>query len=427
MIIPYTPFELLFYLFLYAILSWGVEVSFFAVRDRRFVNRGFLNLPVNLPCGVTAVILLLVLPTMGHRYLLQYGFSLIVYKVVRRISEQFVQNRRRGMVYREEAHYSYVVEQVISLLIAGLLLLLHLVVHPFVLGLMLFVPAWLVELLALSFAVITAADYVTVRYAMHTSGAAKRRANTQALGNRLTQGIWKRLKKAYPGIDEESGSVDRCVFAQGICKDKLVWVFLVSSFLGALIEMLYCRVTGGVWMNRSSVLYGPFSFVWGLGAVVLTVVLQRVARKNDRWVFLAGFVVGGVYEYLCSVFTELVFGTVFWDYSHMPLNIGGRTNVVYCIFWGLLAVVWIKILYPPMARGIERIPPVAGKLLTWFIVLLMACNGLLTASAMIRFTQRQTTPQAENAIARFLDVRYDDAYMENRWPNMKIPETTNAI
>ena len=424
--IHYSPFELLFYLFLYAFLSWSVEVCFFAVRDRHFINRGFLNLPVNLPCGLTAVILLVVLPTLGRNYLLQYAVSLIVYKIIRRIAEQFVHNRRHGMIYREEPQYSYVTEQLLSLLISGLFLLLHLVIHPFVLGLMLFVPGWLVELLSLSLSVITAADYVTVRYAMHTGGAAKRRAETQALGNRMTRGIWKRLKKAYPGIDEAGSNEERYVFARGICKDKLVWVFLVSSFLGALIEMLYCRASGDIWMNRSSVLYGPFSFVWGFGAVVLTVVLQRVAQKNDRWVFLAGFVVGGVYEYLCSVFTELVFGTVFWDYSHMPLNIGGRTNVLYCIFWGLLAVLWVKILYPPMAQGIEKIPPVAGKLITWCIVLLMTFNGLLTAGAMIRYTQRQTLPQAENAIASFLDTRYDDAYMENRWPNMKIPETTNA-
>ena len=43
---------------------------------------------------------------------------------------------------------------------------------------------------------------------------------------------------------------------------------------------------------------------------------------------------GGAYEYLCSVFTELVFGKVFWDYSWMPFNLGGRINLLYCFFWG---------------------------------------------------------------------------------------------
>jgi len=114
---------------------------------------------------------------------------------------------------------------------------------------------------------------------------------------------------------------------------------------------------------------------------------------------------------------------VFWDYSHMRWSIGGRTNVVYCIFWGLLAVVWIKVLYPPMDRFIEKIPPLTGKMLTWAIALVMACNGLLTAGAMIRYTDRRQNPGASNVAAAFFDRRYDDEWMEARWPNMMIPET----
>ena len=214
------------------------------------------------------------------------------------------------------------------------------------------------------------------------------------------------------------------MFARGICFDKLVWVFLISSFLGALIEMLYCRLTGGVWMNRSSVLYGPFSVVWGLGAVLLTVALRPLAGKADRHVFLAGFLIGGGYEYLCSVFTELVFGTVFWDYSWMPLNIGGRTNVLYCIFWGLLAVLWVKMLCPPMEAAIEKIPPLPGKIITWIVLVLMVCNAVLTGAAMLRYTRRQIQPEPANVIEQHIDERFDDAFMESYWPNMKLTGTS---
>ena len=171
-------------------------------------------------------------------------------------------------------------------------------------------------------------------------------------------------------------------------------------------------------MSRSSLVYGPFSIVWGFGAVLLTVVLQRFAGKPDRVVFLAGFVIGGAYEYLCSVFTELVFGTVFWDYSYMPLNIGGRTNVLFCIFWGILSVVWVRLLYPPMDRTIEKLPPLLGKIATWVIVAAMLSNCLLTGGAMLRYNTRQTDPTADNVIEQLLDERFDDEWVENRWPNM---------
>lgn len=277
-----------------------------------------------------------------------------------------------------------------------------------------------VRIVALVASVMIIADFVCMRYALY-SASGQMKESTQRLGDRMVGSIWRRLERAYPGANEPQDLMNGThVFARGLCMDKLVWVFFISSLIGALIEMAYCFLTGGGWINRSSVLYGPFSFVWGFGAVVLTVTLQRFMGREDRYTFLTGFVVGGAYEYLCSVFTELVFGTVFWDYSHMRLSIGGRTNVVYCVFWGILAVVWVKILYPLMARGIERIPPLMGKILTWVMIIVMGCNGLLTAAAMIRYTERHAQSVPEGQIRALLDAHYDDAYMESRWPNMKI-------
>ena len=244
-------------------------------------------------------------------------------------------------------------------------------------GLLYLMPKWLERTLVIAVVVLILADFIGVMRALRTSSATRLnkagQETTQRMADRISNTIWRRLQKAYPGLTAaDVPGPERYVFARGICFDKLVRVFLVTSFLGALIEMVICRVTSGQWMSRSGVLYGSFSFVWGLGAVVLTITLQRIADKPDRRIFLAGFVIGGAYEYLCSVFTELVFGTVFWDYSKMPLNIGGRTNVLYCIFWGLLAVAWIKVLYPPMSKGIEKISPLLGKVVTWVIIFFLA-------------------------------------------------------
>ncbi len=118
------------------------------------------------------------------------------------------------------------------------------------------------------------------------------------------------------------------------------------------------------------------------------------------------------------MFTELVFGTVFWDYSDMLLNIGGRTNVLFCFFWGVLAVVWINMIYPPMSKGIESLPALAGKIATWIVVFVMACNALLTSAAMLRYSTRPIQPEPANAFEEFIDRQYSDVRMEARWPNM---------
>ena len=215
-------------------------------------------------------------------------------------------------------------------------------------------------------------------------------------------------------------SGNQSIFAEGICLEKLVWVFCVSAILGDLIETLYCRLFEGVWMSRSSVLYGPFSIVWGIGAVVLTLVLHRFMYHPNNYIFLIGALIGGVYEYGCSLFTEIVLGSVFWDYSWMLLNIGGRTNLLYMAFWGILSVVWIKFIYPKMSRLIEKVPVLQGKIITWIFVVFMLCNALLSAMAMIRYTQRQEGVEASNAVEEFLDVTYEDERIEKVWPNMVI-------
>ncbi|MGM9548315.1 MAG: hypothetical protein ACI3V5_00510 [Faecousia sp.] len=422
--ISYTVFDLLFYLLLYSFLGWGIQVCCSAVKNRRFVNQGFLNLPLNVPYGITAALLLPVLATLTHKTLLQYLMTLIVYILIKSLTDQFVRGVSREAVVPAARGKRDIFS---AMIVAGVYLVMYLVVHPVIFGLASLMPKILVRVLVIAVGALVAADFVSVLHALRTNTSTPlgeaRKETTQRLADRITGIIWRRLQKAYPGIGAaEDPGPEKYIFAKGICFDKLVWVFLMSSFLGALIEMAFCRVTAGQWMSRSSVLYGAFSFVWGFGAVVLTVTLQRIADKPDRRIFLAGFVIGGAYEYLCSVFTELVFGTVFWDYSEMPLNIGGRTNVLYCIFWGLLAVVWIKVLYPPMDKGIEKLPPLLGKVMTWVIVFFMVCDGLLTAAAMARYTTRQENPAPGNVIDTFLDITYDDQWMENRWPNMVVTD-----
>jgi len=35
-------------------------------------------------------------------------------------------------------------------------------------------------------------------------------------------------------------------------------------------------------------------------------------------------------------------------YSYMLFNIDGRTNLLFMFFWGIVALVWFKFVYPPL-------------------------------------------------------------------------------
>lgn len=423
----YSIYDLGLYLLIYSFLGWAAEAGYYAVTRRKFCNRGVVALPLVLSYGFTFVLLILLLPTLAGRHILSFVATMVVSAVVERIGDHFFQRVGPKIQWNQERSrlLSGTGKGLLSsALVAGVYYLIYLIVHPLLLAGLTLVPELLKQIVVWAALALTALDFSAVFYAVRT-GDASRYEQLQAasgqgrLAGRIYNSVWKRLKKAYPGLEEGPGREEEAyTFAKGLCWDKLVWVFLISALLGDIIETFWCGLVDGEWMNRSSVLYGPFSFVWGLGAVVLTVALQGLAEKNDRHVFLAGFLVGGAYEYLCSVFTELVFGTVFWDYSDMPLNIGGRTNVLFCFFWGVLSVVWIKMIYPPMSKGIESLPPLAGKIITWIVVFVMACNALLTSAAMLRYSARAAQPQPANAFEAFIDQQYGDARMEERWPNM---------
>lgn len=414
----YSYLDLLWYLMVYSLLGWSLEVFLYAVTSRKFVNQGLLNLPFSIPAGLTSVTVMLVLPTMEGGFLPHFLMTLAIQRIIWNISSHFV---RRVSGAEPPASTAAPLTTVLgSAAVAMVYYITYLLIHPILLTIFTLLPQWLKDLGAILFVVSIALDYICVRHTLRTQRLSpttvRHLAGTQRLADRMTDAVWSRLSRTYPGIGTEEEPDP--VFARGLCFDKLFWIFLISSVLGAGIEMVFCRVTGGIWMNRSSLLYGPFSVVWGIGAVVLTVVLRRLRGKPDRSVFLAGCLVGGVYEYLCSVFTEYIFGTVFWDYSHIPLNLGGRINLLYCIFWGLLSVLWLRVLYPPMEKSIERMSPLAGKIVTWVLILLMTCNAALTSAAMLRYTQRQRGAAASGIVETYLDERYPDTLMEQRWPNM---------
>lgn len=164
-------------------------------------------------------------------------------------------------------------------------------------------------------------------------------------------------------------------------------------------------------------MWGPFSIVWGLAIAVITVLLYRYQNKPDWTIFLAGTLLGGAYEYVCSVFTEIVFGKVFWDYSEFHFNLGGRINLLYCFFWGIAAVVWLKVFYLIMSGWIEKIPVRAGKILSLILVVFMCCNIVVSSMALIRSTQRKNDVPAEYQWQRIMDERFDDERMERIYPN----------
>ena len=164
--------------------------------------------------------------------------------------------------------------------------------------------------------------------------------------------------------------------------------------------------------------WGPFNFLYGAGAALLSLTLYRF-RNHGQWVsFLGGMIVGSVLEYFCSWAQETLIGSRSWDYSNVPFNLNGRICLLYSVFWGILGVVWIKRIFPMVSALIQKIPRKIAKPFTWLCVVFFIIDLLVSGVAVWRWSKRMEGIPPQNAITRAIDKDFDDERMERIFPNM---------
>lgn len=236
-------------------------------------------------------------------------------------------------------------------------------------------------------------------------------------------------KRAKRKAGEQADAVNtsgKISFAAGLNFYKLFWIFFIGSFIGVVLEVIFCLLVDHRYESRSGVIYGPFNPVYGFGAVVITLALYWLRNKRDVWVFICGGIIGAAFEYVCSWYQETFLGTVSWDYSGSFLNIGGRTNLMYALFWGLLSIGWLKFIYPFMSRMIEKIPNWLGRGLTWVLVIFMALNCLISAAAVNRMSARYEGVPARSGFDMFLDQAYPDEFLTQIYTHMAYSDGTGT-
>lgn len=208
---------------------------------------------------------------------------------------------------------------------------------------------------------------------------------------------------------------------------NLFWIFVVCSFLGLIIETIYhmAVVEPGVYQDRAGLLFGPFSPIYGVGGMLMTMALNRFHKASLVVVFFVSAVIGGAFEFAVGWFMQFAFGIVAWDYTGTFLSIDGRTNGMFMAMWGVLGMFWIKLCLPWMLKLVNRIPWNWRYTLTAICAAVMIVDCVMTLMALDRWYQRETGVQPDNAISQFIDDHFDNSYMEYRFQSMSI-DPSNA-
>mgnify|MGYP005770671173 FL=1 len=221
---------------------------------------------------------------------------------------------------------------------------------------------------------------------------------------------------------------------------NLFWVFTVCCVIGLIIETIYHMVIvdPGHYQDRAGMLFGPFSPIYGFGATLMTIALNRFYKANPLIIFLVSAVIGGAFEAATSWFMEVSFGAVAWDYSGFTIFglfpdpiaelTGGRTSTLFMCMWGALGFVWIKFCLPWLLRLINRIPWQWRYAVTTVCALLMLVNGVMTLQSLECWYDRESGLQPNSPVEVFYAKHFDNAYMQHRFQSMTItPEKTARV
>lgn len=254
--------------------------------------------------------------------------------------------------------------------------------------------------------------------------------------------------KQVSQVEADNTVKKKKITIMGLSIWRILAYFIIYSVVGYIIETLFGIVTKGRWESRQSFLYGPFCAIYGLGAAIMIIFLHKYSKKYNT-LFIGGFIVGSIVEYLVSWIGEMILGVKWWDYSDMPLNINGRICVYFSLFWGFLALYLIASFNPKIDKMIDRIKSKISiktlKTLTLSVTIILLIDCIITAFAMSFFLIRMiaqndlNVPKKEIVMKKYEDIYtneklsnfiykyWGDRKMIRTFPNIKVEDVDGNI
>ena len=201
---------------------------------------------------------------------------------------------------------------------------------------------------------------------------------------------------------------------------KLLWVFLLMSVVGLIGETLQHYLVFNEWESRPGFIWGPFSPIYGTAAVLLTLILEPLQKKNALVLIAIGAIVGGGLEYFASWAMETFGGIVAWSYLNNPFNFDGRTDLFHALVWGTLGMLWVKIGLLLCEKGFSylNLKSKLSRFVTVALSVFLVLNIIMTICVLVRTDDRASGIPPQNAFEQYIDYAYPTEMLQKRFHNM---------
>lgn len=134
----------------------------------------------------------------------------------------------------------------------------------------------------------------------------------------------------------------------------LIFYFIVYSVGGWILESVYKSI-GERKIVNSGFMYGPYCPIYGFGTLIMILALRKITQ-NIVLLFIVSFVVLSFWEYIVAILLEKIYHNTYWDYSKRKFNIKGRVCLLNSMYWGILGVIFMKIIHPFVSKRTVLLP-----------------------------------------------------------------------
>lgn len=214
-----------------------------------------------------------------------------------------------------------------------------------------------------------------------------------------------------------------------------LWFFLLYSFLGWGMEVIYAAFRFGKFVNRGF-LNGPVCPIYGAGAILVILVLTPLKMDlvslfqisnsfsffsavfkllgNIAFLFTASILFTSVLEFITGFILERFFHSKWWDYSENKWNIKGYICLKFSLLWGAACLIVIYFIHPLISNVVcfiqellqktfvlimkfsEKIahreivyhPLFLGKLLLSFLIVTFLCDLSVTTAHLLKLKKQ---------------------------------------
>ncbi|MCI8404354.1 MAG: putative ABC transporter permease [Clostridia bacterium] len=167
---------------------------------------------------------------------------------------------------------------------------------------------------------------------------------------------------------------------------ELICLFFIYAFLGWCIEVIFCGLEEGHFINRGF-LNGPVCPIYGVGGVTVILCLTPISG-NIPLLFVGSAILTSFLELVTGFALDKIFHARWWDYSDMPFNIGGYICLKFSVYWGLVCIALMKGIHPVIFDLVHIVPKFLGVILIIFLSAVFITDCVITVMSINKLSAR---------------------------------------